>query len=903
MEGLGHLRAVEVVLTASAVLHKAHELELGAVELGEGLGVEAEGFTGQLRQAQARHPAGGALEGLLDQVGTDADRLEDLGAVIAGQQRDTDLGEDLAQAILQGLAHVGLHLIGGEGGQLAPLDVGLHLGLGQPVARRFPGEPGAHGAGAIADQAGHVMGAPALGRVHHQGGLQAQAEVEQVVVHRAHRQQGRQRGGGGADPSLRTGPVGEHQDLAAGAHRDLGLTAQAIEGGAEGGRTVRDRHQGGEGAQGKPLLCEGGQFRLVENRTVEVQHGGGRGLRTQGRPPLAQVHLQAHHQLLAQRIDRRVGDLGEALLEVVVEQVGLIREHRQGDVIAHAVGGLLAGAGHVLDHQIEVFRREAEGRLPLQQLQIAQLALPGPGLGGQLAAVLRQPGGVGMARGHLLLHLPVVQQATLLQIHRQHLARAETPLLHDAALLQLGHAGLRAHHHIAVAGDAVAGRAQAIAIQGGADAAAIGEHQQGRAVPGLLGAGRVLIERLNVRLVGQLGLVEEGLRHQGEQALGDRPAAAHQQLQGGVEVGRIAEGRIHHRLEVGSCVAPHRIQAGLRGPRPVQVAQQGVDLAVVAEQPHRLGQGPARQGVGAEAAVVHREGHGEARVAQVGVEARQHLRAHHALVNNGAAAEGSEIEVAGGSAPGRPGPVAAAAAQAEQQPLQGIASLLSAQQPLLDHRGGAQGHRAQHGRVHRHHPPAKAAQPQPLGLFGAEGSGLLAPGPIGGQEHHPQAPGLPGGGSRIRPHGIQERPGDAAEHAGAVAGIAIAAAAAAVLHAAQTAQRLLQHPVAGLPFQTRQKTHTAGVFLAGHSGRSRAVAVGPNRAGKLGHVQRSSGRGAGRVVLRTGATAGPGARATAEPPILVTGGPLAAPSVLEPTPHPHRPPPCPMQTPPQLWSP
>ena len=33
---------------------------------------------------------------------------------------------------------------------------------------------------------------------------------------------------------------------------------------------------------------------------------------------------QRHHQFLADRIDRRVGDLGEVLLEIVVEQLGLL---------------------------------------------------------------------------------------------------------------------------------------------------------------------------------------------------------------------------------------------------------------------------------------------------------------------------------------------------------------------------------------------------------------------------------------------------------------------------------------------------------------------------------------------------------------------------------------------------
>ena len=233
MEGLGHLRAVEVVFATGAVLHKAHELELGAIEFWESLGVEGQGFTGQIAEAQARHPAGGAAERQGNEVGANANRLKDLGAVVTGQQGNADLGEDLAQAIFEGLAHIGLGLVGREGWQFAPLDQRLHLGLGQPMAGGFPGEPGANGTGAVADQAGQVVGAPALGRVNNEGGLQAQSQVEQVVVHRPHRQQGRDRAGGGINagrlatlaPAIR-----QHHDRCAGAHGRLGLPTQPLHG-------------------------------------------------------------------------------------------------------------------------------------------------------------------------------------------------------------------------------------------------------------------------------------------------------------------------------------------------------------------------------------------------------------------------------------------------------------------------------------------------------------------------------------------------------------------------------------------------------------------------------------------------------------------------------------------------
>ena len=220
MEGLGHLRAVEVVFTAGAVLHEAHELELGAVEFGVGFGVKGERFASEIGQAQTRHPAGGAGEGQGDQIGADADRLEDLGAVVAGQQRDANLGEDLAKAILQGLAYVGLGRIGREIRKFAPLDQRAGLGVGQPMAGGFPGQPGAHGAGPVADQAGQMMGAPALGGIDHDRALQPQAQAQQVMVNRPDRQEGGDVGGASADPA--TAAVGEHQDATAAAHCGFG---------------------------------------------------------------------------------------------------------------------------------------------------------------------------------------------------------------------------------------------------------------------------------------------------------------------------------------------------------------------------------------------------------------------------------------------------------------------------------------------------------------------------------------------------------------------------------------------------------------------------------------------------------------------------------------------------------
>lgn len=49
--------------------------------------------------------------------------------------------------------------------------------------------------------------------------------------------------------------------------------------------------------------------------------------------------LQAGHHLLADGVQRRVGHLGEQLMEVVVEHARTLRQHRNWSVGAHRPGG------------------------------------------------------------------------------------------------------------------------------------------------------------------------------------------------------------------------------------------------------------------------------------------------------------------------------------------------------------------------------------------------------------------------------------------------------------------------------------------------------------------------------------------------------------------------------------
>ncbi|CAI8232347.1 MAG: Uncharacterised protein [Prochlorococcus marinus str. MIT 9313] len=76
--------------------------------------------------------------------------------------------------------------------------------------------------------------------------------------------------------------------------------------------------QSGECGRGKLQLTKSCKFRLIENRSLKMNQRSRRCLRLEGRTTLSQMHLETHHQLFPQGINRRVRDLRKALFEVVV---------------------------------------------------------------------------------------------------------------------------------------------------------------------------------------------------------------------------------------------------------------------------------------------------------------------------------------------------------------------------------------------------------------------------------------------------------------------------------------------------------------------------------------------------------------------------------------------------------
>ena len=485
-----HVRVVGVVLLV------VHELVLAALvnalarvpgapgqvllvllEVGEARTLDARDG---IREAQIHYPAAQAHD------------LEKLGAAVARYRRDAHLRHDLVEALVDALA-IGARQID----VLAPGD----LTAAAQIVERGVGQIGIDAGRAVADEAGEVVRVARGGRLDDEIAVRAQALVDQAVLHRAG---GQQR----VDGQLvtRHTAIRQHQDDLAGAHGGDGALADRLDGGLELrlGRIV---------VQVDDLMCVVGVLGTQRQHLLELAFGQHRRVDEQARSPLgglvedpafgAQLAFQGHDDLLAQRIDGRVGDLGEDLPEVVVERALLLRQHGHGRVIAHRTDGFGAGLGQHAQHLLALLVAEVE-ELLVDRHRIGTDAVQHLGALGQprlqpLHAVL-QPALVGRTLGQLGVDVSRLQDLAVAGIDGDHLARTQAALLQHILGLVVPDADLRGQRDVAVLGQHIARRAQTVPVQAAGRVATIGQHNTGRPVPGLEIHRAVLEEGAHIRV-------------------------------------------------------------------------------------------------------------------------------------------------------------------------------------------------------------------------------------------------------------------------------------------------------------------------------------------------------------------------------------------------------------------
>ena len=200
----------------------------------------------------------------------------------------------------------------------------------------------------------------------------AQALADQVMMHGRAGEQRWNLNAVGAGAA-----VGQDDDVDAVAHRCVSLAAQRVDG---------VRHAGGAGL-GRPgrIQCQrlemrGGDLRdradlfqvgIGENRLPHFEPLGVRhAFEVEQVWPRPDDRNQAHHQFFADRVDRRVGYLGEVLLEIGEQQLRPVRQGRDRRVVAHGADGFFAGRRHRRHQDLEILLGVSERLLTIEQWQV-----------------------------------------------------------------------------------------------------------------------------------------------------------------------------------------------------------------------------------------------------------------------------------------------------------------------------------------------------------------------------------------------------------------------------------------------------------------------------------------------------------------------------------------------------
>ena len=182
-------------------------------------------------------------------------------------------------------------------------------------------------------------------------------------------------------------------------------------------------------------------------------------------PGLQQVRLRAHRtadrgdDLFTNRVERRVGDLGEELLEVVEQQARPLAEHGDRGVGAHRADRLATLLGHRGDDDLQLFVRVAEHLLAAQHALMAEHHVLALGQLAELDHAFFEPLRVRLGLGQRPLDLVVFDDLALRRVDQEHAPRLQTALANDLRRVDVEHTDFAGHDHQIVVGHPVAARA------------------------------------------------------------------------------------------------------------------------------------------------------------------------------------------------------------------------------------------------------------------------------------------------------------------------------------------------------------------------------------------------------------------------------------------------------------
>ena len=217
----------------------------------------------------------------------------------------------------------------------------------------------------------------------------------------------------------------------------------------------------------------------------------------------------------------------------------------------------------------------------------------------QFNKIFVQPFAIGLFGSYFMFDLVVADDAACYSIDDQHPARPQTVFFDNGRRIQIDDADLGGQNDRIILSNVIAGRPQAVAVQSGADSASVGKGHGGRSVPGFDQRIMVFKKSFQIRIDMRIFAPWFGNHH--HYSMRQAASRHDKKFQTVIEHSRIRAGFVDDRHDIFDLAAPEAVAAHrLAGAHPVDVAAQGIDLAVMHQITVRMGAFPAGKGVGAE---------------------------------------------------------------------------------------------------------------------------------------------------------------------------------------------------------------------------------------------------------------------------------------------------------------
>ena len=384
-------------------------------------------------------------------------------------------------------------------------------------------------------------------------------------------------------------------------------------------------------------------FLIRDERTVDEERR---------RPLLIRIHDIGHiadhdrgrsHDLFTDTVDRRIRDLCEILLEIVVEQLRRFRQDSERRIHPHRTDRLLAILRHrrqdiaqILDRIAEILLLEEEILRHHRLLLLLRQVL-------HIEQMLLAPLRIGMRLRHRVLDFLVTDDALLRRIDEEELARLEASFVKHILLSDRHRPHFRRQDDTVILHDIVARRTQTISIEHPADGHAVTETHRRRTVPWLHHEIVITVE-CPLLLIHRRILLPR-LRHHDHHRMRQRMPRHVNVLQTVIKHRRVAPRVIDDRESLHQLRIVRRTRLALTRIQPVDISLDRIDLPIVDDVAVRMSARPARECIRRKTRMHHRHRRLIVQIRQIQIEMAQLLTRQHPLVHDRARRQARDIEI------------------------------------------------------------------------------------------------------------------------------------------------------------------------------------------------------------------------------------------------------------------